>query len=76
MLSPVDSILPRRPRGRLSASAEIKYREKVIAFCALILQIRSTMDFSTRWCQTASAYLHCWLRSQRDTRTGTCTETC
>jgi hypothetical protein len=53
MLSPIDDILPRRPRGRLSVAAEVKYREKVVAFCALILQIRSTMDFdvgSRGWC--------------------------
>ena len=45
--------LPRRPRGRPSAVAEVRYREEVAAFCRLILKIRSTMDFdvgSRGWC--------------------------
>ena len=54
MVSPVDDyILPRRARGRPSAAGEIEYREKVGGLCALILQIRSTMDFtvgSRGWC--------------------------
>jgi hypothetical protein len=54
MLSPVDDyILPRRARGRPRAAGDIEYREKVGRFCALILQIRSTMDFtvgSRGWC--------------------------
>jgi hypothetical protein len=54
MLSPFDDyILPRRARGRPRAAGDIEYREKVGRFCALILQIRSTMDFtvgSRGWC--------------------------
>jgi hypothetical protein len=45
--------LPKRPRGRPSAAAEVIYREQVAAFCQLILQINSTMDFkvgSRGWC--------------------------
>ena len=45
--------LPRRPRGRPSAAAALAYREQVAAFCALIQQIQSTMDFrvgSRGWC--------------------------
>jgi len=45
--------LPKRPRGRPSAAAELKYREQVAAFCALISQIQSSMDFavgSRGWC--------------------------
>jgi hypothetical protein len=45
--------LPKRPRGRPSAAAELEYREQVAAFCALIRQIQSTMDFrvgSRGWC--------------------------
>jgi hypothetical protein len=38
--------LPKRPRGRPSAAAELEYRERLAAFCALILQINSTMDFA------------------------------
>jgi hypothetical protein len=37
--------LPRRPRGRPSAAAEIEFREQVAAFCKLIRKIQSTMDF-------------------------------
>jgi len=47
------SLLPKRGRGRQSAAAEVQYQEQVAAFCALILQIRSTMDFavgSRGWC--------------------------
>ena len=45
--------LPKRPRGRPSAVAEVRWREVVAAFCRLILKIRSTMDFdvgSRGWC--------------------------
>jgi hypothetical protein len=45
--------LPRRPRGRPSAAADLQYREQVAEFCALIRQIQSTMDFavgSRGWC--------------------------
>jgi|SRR5262249_8718513 len=45
--------LPKRPRGRPSAAAELEYREQVARFCKLILQINSTMDFavgSRGWC--------------------------
>ena len=44
-------LLPKRRPGRQSAAAEAA--EKVAAFCARILQIRSTMDFevgSRGWC--------------------------
>jgi hypothetical protein len=47
------SLLPRRCRGRQSIQAQIEYRDQVAAFCRLILQIRSTMDFavgSRGWC--------------------------
>jgi hypothetical protein len=47
------SLLPKRSRGRQSAAAEAQYRKQVAAFCKLILQIRSTMDFavgSRGWC--------------------------
>jgi hypothetical protein len=46
-------LLPKRGRGRQSCEAEAKYREQLAAFCALILQIRSTMDFAVGargWC--------------------------
>ena len=46
-------ILPRRPRGRPSAEAEARYQNQIDAFCALVLEIRSTMDFavgSRGWC--------------------------
>jgi hypothetical protein len=45
--------LPKRQRGRQSAAAELAYREQVAAFCRLILQIKSSMDFavgSRGWC--------------------------
>jgi hypothetical protein len=45
--------LPKRPRGRPSAAAELEYRERLAAFCAPIRQINSTMDFavgSRGWC--------------------------
>ena len=45
--------LPRRGRGRPTPAAEVKYQEAVAAFCALILKIRSSMDFSVGargWC--------------------------
>jgi hypothetical protein len=46
-------LLPRRRRGRQSQAAEIEYQERVAAFCALIRQIQSSMDFavgSRGWC--------------------------
>jgi len=46
-------LLPQRRRGRQSAEAEAEYREQRERFCALILQIDSTMDFkvgSRGWC--------------------------
>jgi hypothetical protein len=49
----IPSLLPKRCRGRQSAAAEAQHREQVAAFCELILQIRSTMDFavgSRGWC--------------------------
>ena len=45
--------LPRRGRGRPSPAAEENYQEQVAAFCALIMEIRSSMDFSVGargWC--------------------------
>jgi hypothetical protein len=39
-------MLPKRPRGRLSVEAEATHRQKVAAFCALIVEIQSTMDFA------------------------------
>ena len=50
----VDSaLLPKRRRGRQSPESEAGYREKVEAFCKLIRQIHSTLDFavgSRGWC--------------------------
>jgi hypothetical protein len=46
-------LLPKRPRGRLSAEGEAAYQQRVAAFCALIEQIQSSMDFaigSRGWC--------------------------
>src|SRR5262245_31777752 len=45
--------LPRRGRGRPSPSADAIYRAKVASWCALILEINSSMDFSVGargWC--------------------------
>ena len=45
--------LPRRGRGRPSPSADAVYREQVASWCALILEIKSSMDFSVGargWC--------------------------
>ena len=41
-----DLLLPRRARGRPSPNAEATYQEQRQAFCALIQEIRSTMDFA------------------------------
>src|SRR5262249_41065347 len=38
-------LLPRRRPGRQSAGAEAAFQARLGAFCDLILQIRSTMDF-------------------------------
>jgi hypothetical protein len=46
-------LLPKRARGRQTAEADAAYEKQVADFCALILQIRSTMDFrisSRGWC--------------------------
>lgn len=40
------SLLPKRCRGRQSAAAEAQYQEQLAAFCALIQQIRSSLDFA------------------------------
>jgi hypothetical protein len=48
-----NGLLPRRQRGRQTSEAEARYREQLNAFCVLILQIKSTMDFavgSRGWC--------------------------
>jgi len=48
-----DLLLPRRARGRPSPDAEAAYRDQRQAFCALIQEIRSTMDFAVGvrgWC--------------------------
>jgi hypothetical protein len=45
--------LPKRSRGRQSATAEVAYRESVEQFCREIRQIASTLDFkvsSRGWC--------------------------
>ena len=45
--------LPRRGRGRPSPSADAAYRANVASWCALILEINSSMDFSVGargWC--------------------------
>jgi hypothetical protein len=52
-------LLPRRRRGHQSAAAELKYREQVAAFCRLILQINSSLDFaigSRDWCYLLEDY--------------------
>lgn len=49
----MNSILPIRPRGRLSAKKEAAHQAALDHFCELILEIRSTLDFkiSARgWC--------------------------
>ena len=46
-------ILPRRRRGRQTPESEAEYQTQRAAFCRLIRQIRSTMDFkvgSRGWC--------------------------
>ena len=46
-------LLPKRQRGRQSVEAEADYKKRVGDFCALILQIQSSMDFrvgSRGWC--------------------------
>jgi hypothetical protein len=48
-----DLLLPRRARGRPSPNAEAAYKEQRQAFCTLILEIRSTLDFAVGvrgWC--------------------------
>src|SRR5262249_51491407 len=48
-----DLLLPRRARGRPSPNAEATYQEQRQAFCALIQEIWSTMDFAVGvrgWC--------------------------
>jgi hypothetical protein len=45
--------LPRRRRGRQTSESEAEYQARRTAFCRLIRQIRSTMDFdvgSRGWC--------------------------
>src|SRR5262249_48902766 len=45
--------LPRRGRARPSPSADATYRANVASWCALILEIKSSMDFSVGargWC--------------------------
>ena len=37
--------LPKRPRRRLNGAAEAAYQAALAAFCAIILQIRSRLDF-------------------------------
>jgi len=41
-----DVMTAKRGRGRQSAAAEAQYQKQVAAFCKLILQIRSSMDFA------------------------------
>jgi hypothetical protein len=46
-------LLPKRSRGYQSAEAEAAYQERVAAFCALIEEIQSSMDFAVGgrgWC--------------------------
>jgi hypothetical protein len=38
-------LLPKRSRGRQTAAADAIYEQQVSDFCALMLEIRSTMDF-------------------------------
>jgi hypothetical protein len=47
------ALLPKRGKGRQSPEAEARYRQGVDKFCALIRQIKSTLDFavgSRGWC--------------------------
>jgi hypothetical protein len=44
----MNGLLPKRARGRQSAEADAAYERQVSDFCALMLQIRSTMDFRVR----------------------------
>src|SRR6516164_6184810 len=39
------SLLPKLPPHRPSAAVKAAYREKVVAFCAKILEVRSGLDF-------------------------------
>jgi hypothetical protein len=51
--------LPNRGRGRLSAAKEQRYQDDLKAFCAAILQIRSTLDFQVSargWCYILEEY--------------------
>jgi hypothetical protein len=41
-----DSLLPRLPPHRPSATTKAAYQEKVAAFCAVILELQSRLDFS------------------------------
>jgi hypothetical protein len=41
-----NSILPKLPPHRPSAAAKAAYRDKVAAFCATILEVRSRLDFN------------------------------
>src|SRR5262245_42066286 len=52
-MTSADLLLPRRGRGRPSPNAEDAYQTRRQAFCALIQEVRSTMDFAVGvrgWC--------------------------
>ena len=42
----MSALIPKRPRGRQSPAAEAQYQEEVRAFCATVLEIKSTLDFA------------------------------
>jgi hypothetical protein len=53
MTPDISIVLPHRGRGRHSQVAQAQYEDALLAFCAAIIQIRSTIDFdiSARgWC--------------------------
>ena len=53
MLDQTKSFLPRRPRGRPTPEKEDRYQKDLRAFCNLMLEIQSTMDFRVGvrgWC--------------------------
>src|SRR5262249_33616190 len=46
MLEHSPSLLPKLPPHRPSAATKVAYQEKVTAFCAVILELQSRLDFS------------------------------
>jgi hypothetical protein len=53
VLTETKSFLPRRPRGRPTEAGEAQYKRDLRAFCKLMLEIKSGMDFRVGvrgWC--------------------------